>query len=208
MASYEAFIKSLRIHFEWTIKKDTKQLQYRDLTGPEKLILFKKIQISELLPNFDKSVDISNLWNDFITLIDALKVSYTSEEEINEYDQRVKKWIWISTFYIRLMMSLHICMHFPNILQSFCCCISMLIISVNRVWRSSKDYFRSTLSHKGNDALKQIMLKKQRVQLLEAMGCERVRRSCKCKNCLETEHSIKTCTNECKNCHVRICCTH
>ena len=163
MASYEAFIKSLGIHFEWTINKDTKQLQYRDLTGPEKLILFNKIQISELLPNFDKSVDISNLWNDFITLIDALKVSYTSEEEINEYDQRVKRWIRDFNFLYQICDVTPYMHAFSRYIAEFL----LLHINVNHFSQqgmekfndtSSKDYFRST-SHRGNDALKQIILK-------------------------------------------------
>lgn len=36
MAGYEAFLKNLCISFEWRINKDTKKLDYRDLTGPAK----------------------------------------------------------------------------------------------------------------------------------------------------------------------------
>ena len=136
MASYEAFIKSLGIHFEWTINKDTKQLQYRDLTGPEKLILFNKIQISKLLPNFDKSVDISNLWNDFITLIDALKVSYTSEEEINEYDQRMKKWIRDFNFLYQTCDVTPYMHAFSQHIAEFLLLHISVNHLVNRVWRS------------------------------------------------------------------------
>ena len=61
MASYETFIRSLGIRFEWSVNKDTKHLTYRDLTGPEKLILFENFKVTELLLNFEKSVEISNL---------------------------------------------------------------------------------------------------------------------------------------------------
>ena len=50
MAKYETFLKSIGIKFEWFVNKDTKKLQYRDLTGPEKLLFFQKIDISDLLP--------------------------------------------------------------------------------------------------------------------------------------------------------------
>ena len=43
MAGYEKFVKDLGISFEWKINKDTKKLEYRDLTGPEKLLLFQHI---------------------------------------------------------------------------------------------------------------------------------------------------------------------
>ena len=40
MAAYEKFVKEIGIDFEWKINKDTEKLEYRDLTGPEKLLLF------------------------------------------------------------------------------------------------------------------------------------------------------------------------
>ena len=43
MAGYEKFVKELGINFEWEINKDTKKLEYRDLTGPEKLLVLKHI---------------------------------------------------------------------------------------------------------------------------------------------------------------------
>ena len=39
----EKFLKELGTDFEWKINKDTKKLEYRDLTGPEKLLLFQHI---------------------------------------------------------------------------------------------------------------------------------------------------------------------
>ena len=53
LASYKSFIRSLGIRFEWSVNKDTRQLTYRDLTGPEKLLVFNKIDIVQLLPNFE-----------------------------------------------------------------------------------------------------------------------------------------------------------
>ena len=43
MARYEAFLKNLGISFEWRINKDSKKLDYRDLTGPEKLTVMQNI---------------------------------------------------------------------------------------------------------------------------------------------------------------------
>ena len=56
MAKYETFLKSIGIKFESFVNKDTKKLQYRDLTGPEKLLLFQKIDISDHLPQYEKVV--------------------------------------------------------------------------------------------------------------------------------------------------------
>ena len=48
--------------------------------------------------------------------------------------------------------------------------------------RASKDYFRST-NHRGIAALKQLFLKKNRIQYLEAAGYARVKNTYKCSNC-------------------------
>ena len=44
---------------------------------------------------------------------------------------------------------------------------------------ASKDYFRSS-NHRGVPTLKQLFLKKHRMQLLEAAGLERVKESYNC----------------------------
>ena len=40
MAGYESYLQSLGIPFHWYVGKETKQLEYRDLTGPEKVFTF------------------------------------------------------------------------------------------------------------------------------------------------------------------------
>ena len=50
MASYEEFVKSIGISFNFRINKESKKLECRDLTGPEKLKLFQNINIPALLP--------------------------------------------------------------------------------------------------------------------------------------------------------------
>lgn len=73
--------------------------------------------------------------------------------------------------------------------------------------RASKDYFRST-NHEGLDALKQVLLKKNRIQFLEVAGCERVKLSYECSNCSESGHTITTCTSKCKHCQASSWCSH
>ena len=72
---------------------------------------------------------------------------------------------------------------------------------------ASEDYFRSS-NHRGIAALEKLFLKKQRVQFLEAAGCERVKKSNKCSNCQDHGHTIKTCTMKCKLCDYAVCCGH
>lgn len=52
MARYEKFLQDLGISFEWSLNKDSRQLEYGDLTGPEKLLVMQSINFQTLLPNF------------------------------------------------------------------------------------------------------------------------------------------------------------
>ena len=65
MAGYERYLQSLGIRFHWYVRKETKQLEYRDLTGPEKVKLFNHIKISSLLPNSPNNESIQEIWDDF-----------------------------------------------------------------------------------------------------------------------------------------------
>jgi hypothetical protein len=46
MSRYKTFLQELGIPFSWYVGKETKQLEYCDLTGPEKVKLFQNINIS------------------------------------------------------------------------------------------------------------------------------------------------------------------
>ena len=71
----------------------------------------------------------------------------------------------------------------------------------------SKDYFRSS-NHRGVSALKQLFLKKHRIQLLEAAGLERVKESYNFGNCSTSGHTIKTCTAKCSKCGAPTFCAY
>ena len=50
MDAYEKFLHSIGIAFEWRVDKDSKKLQYRDLTGSEKYFCFKKLMSRHFYP--------------------------------------------------------------------------------------------------------------------------------------------------------------
>lgn len=72
---------------------------------------------------------------------------------------------------------------------------------------ATKHYFRFS-NHRGISALKQILLKKNRIQLLEAAGMERIKKSYKCRNCEGLGHTIKTCSANFTKCQTAVCCAH
>ena len=67
-------------------------MSYRDLAGPEKVLVFQKISIKELLSRFTDSNKIGNLWKSFIDLFGELKLDYGTDNEIEAFRQNVKKW--------------------------------------------------------------------------------------------------------------------
>lgn len=58
---YQQFVASLGIPgYNFFIGKDSKQLKYRTLTGPENLKLFEKINLEQMLPSLPESETITN----------------------------------------------------------------------------------------------------------------------------------------------------
>ena len=72
MAAYETFLKTLSISFEWRINKDTNKLDYRHLTGPEKLKVKQNIQFSSLFPGYNNSEKLQLLWGGFMDITEYL----------------------------------------------------------------------------------------------------------------------------------------
>ena len=68
---YEEFVSSLGIPgFEFYIGRTSKELKFRSLTGPEKLKLFRNINIQVLLPNYEPQScrRIQHLWEELYSL--------------------------------------------------------------------------------------------------------------------------------------------
>ena len=155
MDAYEQFLHSLGIAFEWTVDRDSKKLSYRDLTGPEKLLVFQKISIKELIPRF---TDSNNLWISFIDLFSELKLDYSTDNEIEAFRQNVKKWteeflfLYQASDVTPYMHAFRV--HVPEFLELYkniSLCNQQGLEKYND--QAPKDYFRST-NRRGIDSLK------------------------------------------------------
>ena len=212
MASYEEFVKSIGISFNFRINKESKKLDCRDLTGPEKLKLFQNINIPALLPRNSENKEIQVIWQKFKALIGDLKLDFTSEDDILQLQGDIKSWLglFLNVYQAKdvtpYLQALHC--HVPEFLslnQNIAYYTQQGLEKYND--RASKDFVRST-NHEGIHALKQLFLKKNRIQFLEAAGYERVKNNYECSNCSIQSHSIKTCITPCKHCTAAICCAH
>ena len=94
MAGYEKFVKELGINFEWKINRDSKKLEYRDLTGPEKLLLFQHINFHLPLPEFHDVDKLQALWGNFIDITGDLNLNlnYSTDDTISSLEDKIKKW--------------------------------------------------------------------------------------------------------------------
>ena len=82
MAGYETSVKSLGISFEWKINKDTKTQEYRDLTGPEKLLSMQNVNCKSLLPNSHATDDLQVLSSSFMDIMVSAELCAVLEESV------------------------------------------------------------------------------------------------------------------------------
>ena len=71
----------------------------------------------------------------------------------------------------------------------------------------SKTVEKYNSNQRGLDSLKQIVQKRNRMEYLEDLGCQRGTRSVTCGNCNLGGHNIKTCLSPCSSCAFKPCCS-
>ena len=74
------------------MEPNTKKLEYRDLTGPEKLRGIQNINFQALLPNFEDHKKLEKIWNDFMEIIGDLKLDLPTDEPIAALTAKIKSW--------------------------------------------------------------------------------------------------------------------
>ncbi len=93
LTAYETFLNdTCKIRFHWSISQETKKLQWRDLTGPEKIKLFKHTDDPEIFPNIPNIQKIHHLWMGFWRLITVLKGECGDCDPVQLQDD-IKQWV-------------------------------------------------------------------------------------------------------------------
>ena len=155
-------------------KQRKKELKYRDLTGPEKIRLFTKINIPSLFPTLPKREQLQNLWCTFFKLINKINEQNCDSVEI---DIGTKSWV---TSFISVYQSkdctpyVHaFTMHTSEFIRLHGNIVSFTqqgLEKLNDV--TTKQYQRAT-NHHNLSALKQILEKRNRIEILKDSGYER-----------------------------------
>ena len=196
VARYEQFLnETCNISFHMYVEKDAKILKWRDLTGPEKLKLFKAIDISSLFPDLANAENTQKLWVDFISIYNTLCLQSISQEQIETFKITVDDWLKLFiqlyqtknvTPYIHTLSShVHEFLYLYGSLAPFS---QQGLEKLND--DITKDYYRSTNHHE--DALQQMLLKLNRLEDLQDTTTL-PKQVHNCKNCNSPGHNSRTC---------------
>lgn len=75
-----------KINFRWYTSKETRELQWRDLTGPEKVRLFNSIDIHKYLPKLKNAAAVQDIWKEFWRLFNELE----KPDDVHELQEEIK----------------------------------------------------------------------------------------------------------------------
>lgn len=199
IATYEKFLnETCKISFSWYVSEDSKKLQWRDLTGPEKKVLFQNIDIPSLFPALPNALIIQQVWMGFVDLIKVLSQTNLSAEELSHFSERnTRAWV---VHFTELYQTKHVtpymhcfAMHVPEFLRKYgdiSAFSQQGLEKLNDI--TTAHFFRST-NHKETEALKQLIQKRCRIETLEDKGCKRKKLIHKCSTCNEIGHNKRTC---------------
>ncbi|CAB4026649.1 Hypothetical predicted protein, partial [Paramuricea clavata] len=187
MAGWESYLNDhLKIPFNWYVCKDSKKLKWRDLTGPEKVKLFRNVNICNLLPNHPKKDEISELWSKFWEITESLSAA-SSEINKEQFHQKSKSFL---DLFLNLYQTKHVTpymhaftWHVPEFIELYGTISIFTQQGLEKLNdKTTKDFFRST-NQRGLESLKQLVLKRNRVEHLADIGCQREKRVVNCRNC-------------------------
>lgn len=89
VSAVELALQKMGISFEFSVNKDTRKLEYRDLTGPEKQILLANFKASDLIGDKNRANNIPELWDAFSELNEILKSKSPNPDDIHT---RAENW--------------------------------------------------------------------------------------------------------------------
>ena len=195
ITAYATFLKEVcKINFTWYTSRETRQLQWRDLTGPEKVRLFEKIDIPKYLPMLKNAAALQDIWKEFWRLFSELDKSYNTTFELQE---DIKNWIKL---FLKQYQTKNItpyahafAYHVPEFIEhygSVCKFNQQGLEKLNDV--TTQHYLRAT-NHRELEALTQVMEKRNRLEELESNGYKRTLRPRHCSICGDPSHIRTKC---------------
>ena len=192
--AYEKFLNdSCKIHFRWYTCKETKQMKWRDLSGPEKIRLFDNIDLPKYFPDIPNVSVIQDIWKEFWRLFKQLETVSNPKE----LQADIKNWVRL---FLRIYQTKNVtpyvhsfAFHVPEFTEKYdtiCKFTQQGLEKLNDL--TTQHYLRST-NHHNEDALKQIMEKRNRLEHLADDGFRRPLQVQHCGICKLTTHNRRRC---------------
>ena len=196
ITAYETFLNGpCKINFKWYTNKETKQLQWRDLTGPEKVRLFNNVDIPKYLPMLKNAAALQDVWREFWRLYTMLETCH--RDNTNGLQKEIKNWVKLflrqyQTKNITPYVHAFAC-HIPEFIREFenvCKFNQQGLEKLNDV--TTQHYMRAS-NHREAEALTQVMEKRNRLEELENNGYKRTIRPRHCSICHNPGHNKRKC---------------
>ena len=192
---YETHLNEVcKVRFKWSVDKDSKELKYRDLTGTEKVRLFKNTDISMLFPMLPKGKEIQEVWFTFFQLVNDIN---SGDSEAEQIDCKAKTWV---TRFKLLYQSkdvtpyMHaLAMHVSEFIHLYGNLVAFTQQGLEKLNDITTKQFQRSTNHRDISSLKQILEKRNRIELLEDDEIKRVPKMQVCSICKLPGHNRKTC---------------
>lgn len=89
ISKLECILQMLGVSFELNVNTESRKLEYRDLTGPEKLQFLKHFDASEFYEGSDRASKIQSLWDGSRELNELIKCDVPDAEK---FEQKAISW--------------------------------------------------------------------------------------------------------------------
>ena len=194
ISQYEKFLnEECKINFHFYTDKNSKEVKWRDLVGPEKLKLFSKLNLPQMYPDLPNAQKIQKIWKDFLSIYNLLRSVNTGSQEIK---QEAKEWI---TLFLEVYQTKHVTpymhtliYHIPEFISLHGSLAPFSQQGLERLNDTiTKDYFRST-NHR-DDALQSLLKKLNRLEELRDTEEQTHHQIHCCKLCKQPGHNSRTC---------------
>jgi len=196
MVTYKDFLnKPCKIKFNWFIDKESKRLQFHDLTGPEKIRLFENINIPELFPSLSTKTELQKLWKDFYSLVQQLGKSEC--DHMDKFEKSVKSWVtkFTSIYQTKdVTPYMHaFAMHVPQFLHLHGNISSFTQQGLEKLNDFATKFYQWLSNHHDFESLKQVLEKHNQLELLEYQGFQHTKQTQKCLVCMSVGHNKCSC---------------
>ena len=194
VSAYEKFLKDVcKINFKFYCAKESKDLQWRDLTGPEKIRVFKNIDIPKYFPRLKNASALQDIWNEFWRLFSKLEAPGDTEELKADIHNWVKMFLKQYqtknvTPYVHAFA-----FHVPEFIEKYNSVTKFNQQGLEKLNDVTTQHYMRSSNHHEQEALMQVMQKRNRLESLEANGFKRAARKNHCSVCGESTHIKRNC---------------